>query len=300
MLDQAEALRNLVRDRLIIKGGSPRPSRTYTVAVTSGKGGVGKTSIAVNLSVLLARNGRRVRLVDADFGLANAEVLFGVRPRYTLQDVLSGDVDIRDAWLETPAGVRLLSSGSGLEEMANIGSSVGAALMDHVAASMGDDEVLLIDTGPGIDDSVVSLLTLADEVMMVTTPEPTAVADTYAAIKVLVSRVPSADITLIANCCASPAQATAVADGIESVCRRFLKRSFDRHDYLPSDAAVGWAIRTRKPLMLSSPQSHISPWLRRTSIRLEDRIRERLANRVAGDGRRVTESETRDAAAVGA
>jgi flagellar biosynthesis protein FlhG len=273
MLDQAEALRTLVRDRLICRSASPRRPRVYTIAVTSGKGGVGKTSISVNLALLLARGGRRVRIVDADFGLANAEVLLGVKPRYTLNDVLQGAVDVRDAWVEAPGGVSLLSSGSGLEEIANIDGSIGATLLDHVLGSVSDGEVVVVDTGPGIDDQVASLLALADEVMMVTTPEPTSVADTYAALKVLLSRSPAAEITLVANCCSSPAQASAVAAGIDSVCRRFLNAGFQRHEYLPLDAGVGWAVRMRKPLVLSSPRSAVVPWLRKTAIRLEERIR---------------------------
>lgn len=274
--DQAEMLRMLVRDRLACQVGGLHRPRICTIAVASGKGGVGKTSLAVNLSVLLARNGRGVRLVDADFGLANAEVLFGLRPEHTLDDVLRGRVDVRNAWTEAAAGVKLLSSGTGLEDMANLEPSIGAALLDHVLSSVPEDEVVLIDTGPGIDESVVSLLELADEVLMLTTPDPTAVADTYAAVKALLTRVPSAEITLVANCCASPAQAAAVAGAIDSVCGRFLGGSFSRHEYLPSDAAVGWAVRTRKPLAVSSPRSHIAPWLRKMAIRLEERIRMRM------------------------
>lgn len=281
MLDQAEALRTLVRDRLICRSASPRQPRVYTIAVTSGKGGVGKTSISVNLALLLARGGRRVRLVDADFGLANAEVLLGVKPRYTLNDVLQGAVDVRDAWVEAPGGVSLLSSGSGLEEIANIGGAIGATLLDHVLGSVSDDEVMVVDTGPGIDDQVASLLVVADEVMMVTTPEPTSVADTYAALKVLLSRSPDAEITLVVNCCSSPAQASAVAAGIDSVCRRFLNASFRRHEYLPADAGVGWAVRMRSPLVLSSPRSALVPWLRKIAIRLEERVRTHAPTRAS-------------------
>lgn len=273
MLDQAQALRTLVRDRLTSGGEIQRPIGTYTLAVTSGKGGVGKTSLAVNLALLLARSGRTVRLVDADFGLANAEVLMGVTPAFTLNDVMQKRVDASKAWTEAPGGVKLLSCGSGLEEMANIDSTAGAALLDQVMASASDGDVIVIDTGPGIDDTVVSVLGLADEVMIVTTPEPTSLSDTYAAIKILLSRSADANITLVANCCTSPAQASALAGGIDAVCKRFLDRGLKRHEYLPSDAAVGWAIRIRKPLVLSQPHSPAISWLRKIAIRLEERIR---------------------------
>ena len=102
MIDQAEALRTLVRDRVASSTREGRAPEVFTVAVTSGKGGVGKTTIAVNLALLLARKGRAVRMVDADFGLSNAEVLMGVTPRFNLEDVLHGRIDVRDAWLEAP------------------------------------------------------------------------------------------------------------------------------------------------------------------------------------------------------
>ena len=256
-------------------GPVPRPARVYTVAITSGKGGVGKTSLAVNLSLLLSRAGRRVRLVDAEFGLSNAEVLLGIGPKHTMDDVLRGGVDPRDAWMDAPGGIKLLSSGSGLEEMANIDGALGVKLIDHVLQTACDGEIVIIDTAPGIDNSVSSLLSFADEVMLVTTPEPTSITDTYAVMKVLISRVPDAEITLVANCCSGPSQATAVADGLESICNRFLGRSFQRYEYLPSDAAVGWAIRTQKPLALASSHSPIGPWMRKLAIKLDDRIRKR-------------------------
>ena len=283
MIDQAEALRTLVRDRVVCCGPIERPPKVFTVAVTSGKGGVGKTSLAVNLSLLLARVGRCVRLVDADFGLSNAEVLLGVAPCYTMDDVLRGKVDVRDAWANVAGGVKLLSSGSGLEEIANVDGSVGVTLIENVLLSANDGDVIVIDTAPGINESVISLLAAADEAMVITTPEPTAITDAYAAIKVLISRSPEADITLVANCCASPAQAAAVANSLDSICRRFLKRSFQRYEYLPSDAAVGRAVRSQRPLVTDPGRSAIEPWLRKMAIKLEDRIRSTYASRSADD-----------------
>lgn len=273
MLDQAEALRTLVRDRVICSGSIPNRSRAYVVAVTSGKGGVGKTSIAVNLALLLARTGRQVRLLDADFGLSNAEVLLGVAPGYTLSDVLYGNVDAKDAWVDAPGGIKLLSSGSGLEQMANLNGSDGAALIEHVVSSTSDSDVIVIDTAPGINSSVMSLLTYADEVMIVTSPEPTSITDSYAAMKVLISQSYECDITLIANSCSSPAQASAVAKGLDSICTKFLNRSFNRYEYVPADQAIGWAIRTQKPLVTSSSNSTSEPWLRKIAIKLDERVR---------------------------
>ena len=277
MLDQAEALRVLFRDRAGLCAGTSRVPDVYTVAVTSGKGGVGKTSIAVNLALLLARSGRQVRLVDADFGLSNAEVLLGVAPRYTLDDVARGDVDARSAWFDAPGNIKLLLSGSGIHEMADLDGMSGAELMGHVLHSASDGDVVIVDTAPGISASVVSLLTFADEVMVVTTPEPTSVTDTYTAIKVLTSFSPDAEITLVANSCVGPGQASGVAKGLEDICLRFLKRSFQRYEYIPYDSEVSRAIQSQSPLVVSSSRSAAASWLRRIAIKLDDRIRKRGA-----------------------
>ncbi len=275
MLDQADALRTLFQENAVRSAAVPRSSRAYTVAVTSGKGGVGKTSIAVNLAVLLSRLGRRVRLVDADFGLSNAEVLLGVRPKHNLEDVARGRIDACDAWADAPGGIKLLSSGSAIPSTADSDSVTGAELVSQVLDRVPDEEVVIVDTGPGISASVVALLALADEVMVVTTPEPTSIADTYAAIKVLTSFCPKTEVTLVANCCASPGQASNIARGLEQICLRFLKRSFERHEYLPYDRDVSRAIQLQKPLAVSSPRSATVTWLRRTAIKLEDRISKR-------------------------
>jgi len=278
VIDQADALRSLVRDRTVFARTQSRAPRTYTIAVTSGKGGVGKTSIAVNLAILLARAGRSVRLVDADFGLSNAEVLLGVTPPYTLEDVVRGRVDIADAWVTSVEGVKLLSSGSGLEAMANIDGTDTNEVMSAVIGSASDGDIVVVDTSPGIDDSVVSLLGLADEVLMVTTPEPTAITDTYAAIKVLMSTVPDPAITLIANCCSVPAQASAVADGLKSICMRFLNKSFERYEYVPYDPSVGRAIQRQRPLAVVSSHSPAASWLRRVAIKVSERARKHQAH----------------------
>lgn len=274
MIDQAEALRTLVRDRLLCCGPIPRRPKTYVLAVTSGKGGVGKTSVAVNLAVLLAKSGRQVRLIDADFGLSNAEVMLGVSPKYTLSDIARGYVDPRDAWVDAPCGVKLLSSGSGLEDIANIGGA-GVTIIDHVLQAACDGDIVIIDTAPGINETVMSLLAFANEVMVVTTPEPTAITDSYAAIKVLVSHSPNAEITLLANQCASPSQAAAVSKGLDEICRRFLNRSFQRYEYLPADPAVSQAIRSQKPVAVASTHSAVAPWLRKIAIKLDERIKNR-------------------------
>lgn len=283
MIDQAETLRSLVKDRIVYSRAQTRRPNVYTIAVTSGKGGVGKTSLAVNLAILLSGNGGRARLVDADFGLSNAEVLFGITPGHNLEDVVRGRIDVNDAWADCPGGVKLLSSGSGLEAMANMDGSTGMELMGSVLDSASDGDIVVIDTGPGIDESVVSLLSMVNEVLVVTTPEPTSITDTYAAIKVLTCADPCSEITLVSNCCSSPAQAGAVARGLDSICKRFLSRSFQRHEYVPYDSSVTQAILSQRPFAIHSSHAPAASWLRRLAIKLTERARkwEALQRQVA-------------------
>ncbi|MGI6296167.1 MAG: P-loop NTPase [Armatimonadota bacterium] len=272
MIDQADALRNLVRDRGV---SLPRRRRSdvYKVAITSGKGGVGKTSLATNLAITLAAMCGRAWLIDADFGLSNAEVLLGVKPKYTLEDVARGRIDPSAAWTDCGGGLRLISSGTGLDAMANLDGITGAELINWVLESVPEDGIVVIDTAPGIDDSVISLLSLADEVLVVTTPEPTSITDSYAAIKVLTQSQPDCQISLVSNCCSSPSQAGVVAKGLDGICKRFLARSFQRHEYVPSDAAVRHAILTRRPFATHAPNSPATVWLRRMAIKLTERRR---------------------------
>lgn len=273
MSDQADTLRQLVKQHILDHQASARPTGVYTIAVTSGKGGVGKTSIAVNLALLLGRGGMPVRLVDADFGLSNAEVLLNVAPSRNMDDVLRRSADARDAWTCIEPGVKLLSSGSGIEELANMSGPAGSSLMGTILASVDPGDLVIIDTAPGIQESVVSLLAFADEVLVVTTPEPTSIADSYAAIKVLTSHSPDARITLVANACESPSQAAAVAGGLDAICRKFLGRSLGRHEYLPYDRVLGRAALSRRPLAVEPGRSAIEPWLRKMALKISERAR---------------------------
>jgi flagellar biosynthesis protein FlhG len=273
MFDQAEALREIIRGRFQSVGNTNAARVPYVVAVTSGKGGVGKTSIAVNMALMLAKSGRRVAMLDADFGLANAEVLMGISPRYTLRDVMEGKVDLDGAWEESVSGIRLLSSGSGVVEMANLARHDANTVIEQVIRSASGSDILVVDTAPGIDESVTCILRAADEVMVVTTPEPTSITDCYAALKVLFANDLDAHTTLVVNNCPNPAQATLVAQNLDSICARFLSQSFQRHEYLPSDSAVGVAVRKQKPFALHAGHSPIATWLKKAAIKLDERAR---------------------------
>ncbi len=172
--DQATRLRQLMR--------ANRASAT-TLAITSGKGGVGKTNIAVNLSICLAARGRRVTLVDVDMGLANADLLQNLQPRYTLSHVISGVRSIEDICMDGPAGVRFVPGASGLESLANLSDFERLNLISQLQKLETSTDMIVLDCGAGISRNVTSFALAADQVLVITTPEPTAMTDAYATIK---------------------------------------------------------------------------------------------------------------------
>jgi flagellar biosynthesis protein FlhG len=159
-----------------------------SIAITSGKGGVGKTCITVNLARALARGGRRVLLIDADLGLANVDTLLGLHPRATLRQVVAGERALEDVLIDGPGGIKIVPAASGFEDMARLGGREICFLLAQFDALARDFDVALIDTGAGISPAVLCFALAADEKLIVTTPEPTALTDAYALLKVLATR----------------------------------------------------------------------------------------------------------------
>lgn len=266
--DQASALRRLV-DSLapaqaleVAPGaaGSPKPA-CRTVAIASGKGGVGKTTLAVNLSVALAAKGHRAALLDADLGLANADVMCGVTVRAHLGHVLAGQRTLADIVVEAPGGFRLIPGASGVSAFADLDQP----RLERLLLALGEVEraadVLLIDCGAGIGRGVMTFLAASDLALIVATPEPTSVADAYATLKSFISRVgPSgaARAGLFVNQARRAEEAHEVRQRINSVARRFLGVEPRWIGWAPSDRAPGDAIRARRPLLLADPKSRVA------------------------------------------
>jgi MinD-like ATPase involved in chromosome partitioning or flagellar assembly len=182
--DQATGLRALAARRRAFDPGRRLGETTRVVAVTSGKGGVGKTSVAVNLGVALARRGKRVIVLDCDLGTANVDVMLGLHPRYSLQHVLSRQRRLDEVAVTGPSGLRIIPGGSGLPELANLTDERREELLAIFAQLDGHADILLLDTGAGISANVLRFVVAAGEAIVVTTPEPPAVTDAYALIKV--------------------------------------------------------------------------------------------------------------------
>ena len=195
------------------------------VAVTGGKGGVGKTNVSVNLGVAMAGLGRRVTLLDADLGLANVDVLLGLKPQRTLKDVLDGECELREVLLEGPQGLRIVPAASGLQEMVKLGPQEHAGLISAFSEIAHQMDVLIIDTAAGISDEVVSFLCAAQEVILVVCNEPTSITDAYALIKVLNQRYGIDRVRVVANMVRSDEDGEAVFAKLVNVTDRFLDMS---------------------------------------------------------------------------
>lgn len=228
---------------------SRAPARLLTVAVTGGKGGIGKTNLVTNLAVVMARMGKKVLLLDGDFSLANVDLLLGLVPRYNLYDVVSGHRRIDEVVLTGEAGIRILPAASGVEEMAALDDYRREVLIRSLENLAADRDVLLIDTGSGIHRQNLRLAQMADEILVMTTPEPTAFSDAYATIKVLCNRRLARPPRLVVNMARSEAEALRVARRVARVAGQFLGFEPELYGVIPEDEAVPRAVKAQEPFV---------------------------------------------------
>ncbi len=234
-----------------------------TITVTSGKGGVGKTSLVANLAICLAQAGQRVIILDADLGLANIDVVFGIRPKYNLMDVISGEMNIDEVMIQGPNGIQIIAGGSGVAELAELEAEKARKLFDQLKFLEDKTDYLLIDTGAGISDGVISFCQAADQIIVITTTEPTAMADAYGIIKILSSRRPESHVSVMVNRVDSDEDGNEIYQRLAKVAKEFL--GFDIHSlgFIPQDRQMHLAVRQQTPLMLFSPMSPAASGLRR-------------------------------------
>ncbi len=238
-------------------------SRFVTLAVASGKGGVGKTNVAANLAVTLAHDGHRVAVLDADFGLGNVDVLLGLTPSLHLGHVLSGRCALEDVFIEGPAGIRVLPASSGLQELTTLSAAHWQTLARGLDRLSGALDFLVIDTAPGIADGVIAPVRGSDCALVVTSPEPTAIVDAYALIKVLATAAPSTPIGLLVNCARDAAEADVVFRQLDVAVRRFLGREIRSFGFIALDPAIRRAVSLQTPVVSGQPASSASRAFRR-------------------------------------
>jgi flagellar biosynthesis protein FlhG len=267
LIDQASRLRELMGKSAVVVDRDARPQNAATrvIAVTSGKGGVGKTTVAVNLALLLAERGHRVLVADADLGLANVDVMLGLNPARHLGRLLISECAAEEIAEEGPLGVMVISGGSGLRELAEADEYGRELLRDKLRAYYPRFDFVVIDTSPGIGDHVLGFLRDADEILLVTTPEPTSLRDTYAATKAIVSRVPGIEPSLVVNMAPSESAAADAVNALNTVTDKFLGRKYEDWFRIESDPIIGRAINDRQPAALSYPRSPSVVSLRRVA-----------------------------------
>lgn len=248
--------------------GLKRIKLARAIAVSSGKGGVGKSNLAVNLAVAMSGMGLKVCLLDGDLGLANADVLCNLSPRLTLEQVVSGKCRLIDAAMLAPGGFRLIPGASGVARMADLGPAARQVLLEQLAALERVADVILIDCGAGISSNVIGFAAAAHTVLVATTPEPTAITDGYGMIKSLFSQVPDSNITLVVNMACDEMEGQGVFNRISRVSRTFLNRSLEYGGTIPADAAVPLAVRQRIPFVLHAPDSLATRAVRRLAAKL--------------------------------
>ena len=240
-------------------GPTSNAGRAKVTAVTSGKGGVGKTFMAANLAAALSKRGERVLVLDADLGLANLDVVLNLHPKVTLHDVFTGKVDLNDAILPAPGGFSVLLAGSGLVEYSRLTPEVRDQLLGVIEKVAPRFDRIIVDTGAGISDVVLYAVSLADEVMIVATSEPTSLTDAYATIKVLAGQQQRRLIKLVVNQTSRLGEGRAIRSQLQQVVDRFVNvggetpLKLDLLGEVPLDPAVREAVQRRQLLIETMP-----------------------------------------------
>jgi len=256
--DQASRLRRMME----------RLRQARKIAVVSGKGGVGKSNVALNLSVLLSAAGNRVALVDADLGLANLDVLLNVEARFNLSHVLAGGRSLADVVVDLPCGVQFVPGASGIAQLANLSEFQRQQLLGDLAALEGQNDIIVVDCGAGIGRDTLHLAGSADHVLVVTAPEPTAITDAYAVVKALTRQAYQGKISLLVNLVADRQEARDAYQRISGVARQFLGAKVFDAGYVLTDPKVKEAVRRREPFVLAFPKSPASRCLAALANRL--------------------------------
>jgi flagellar biosynthesis protein FlhG len=224
-----------------------------SIAVTSGKGGVGKTNISANLAISLSKQRKRVVVFDADIGLANLDVVLGCKADGTLQDVVSGEKLLKEVMHPGPGGIRFIPGGSGVDTLFTLNEAQRDRFLGELAGLESDADFLIFDTGAGIDGNVMTFLTAADEVFIVVTPDPASLTDGYATAKALFKSKPEARVSLVINMVVSEGEARQVYGHLAAIAERFLSAKLLFAGYVRMDPGAVAFIRKRVPFTIGNP-----------------------------------------------
>ncbi|MDR0494362.1 MAG: MinD/ParA family protein [Treponema sp.] len=268
MEDQAEKLREIMRqkknsgalsEKRFQSSNGEGGRKTRVITVTSGKGGVGKTNLSVNMALAFARLGKKVVVMDADLGLANVNVMLNMIPKYNLYHVIKKQKTIQDILVETEYGISIVAGASGFSQIANMGEQERHDFISELE-SLSFADIIIIDTSAGVSSNVMDFIAAADDAIIITTPEPTAITDAYGIIKIIAMEYDTINIglKLVVNRARGAAEAKSVADRMINIAGQFLNLKVDYLGFIYDDPAVPSAVRQQKPFMIIDPKCKAS------------------------------------------
>ncbi|MCI9143033.1 MAG: MinD/ParA family protein [Lachnospiraceae bacterium] len=268
-MDQAEQLR-------ILKAGQQQPrSLARIITVTSGKGGVGKSNTSINLAIQFRKMGKRVIILDADFGLANIEIMFGAVPKHNLYDLIYQGKSITDIITWGPMEVGFISGGSGIAGMSNLSRGYLSCIIQNLAQLDSIADIIIVDTGAGISDAVLEFLVASGEVLLITTPEPTSITDSYSLLKALYRHnkfnAETTKVKLIANRVEKESEGQILYDKLNTVVERYLKVPIIYLGCVPEDSQLSRSVMQQVPVSLHNPNAKSALAYERLAAKLLDR-----------------------------
>lgn len=270
MADQAEKLRELVRQKQQI--AAQDDSKCKIITVTSGKGGVGKTNLSSNLAISFSMMGQRVLLMDADLGLSNVNIIMGIipPPKYNLSHVISGEKDLLEVITHDSCGVKVITGAVGVPKMANMGTKKRNEFIESFDSLLSLFDLIFIDTSAGLSENVLAFIDAADEVILVTTPEPTSITDAYGMIKAMSAKNGNVKVGLVVNRIQNIIEGKKVSDKIVNIAEQFLGLKIERLGYIMEDALVRKSVHEQSPFLITYPDSKAASCISHIRNKLAD------------------------------
>ncbi|GAB1432629.1 MinD/ParA family protein [Spirochaetota bacterium] len=267
MEDQAQKLREMMNAKALSKAAV---KKTRVITVASGKGGVGKSNLSVNLAIAYARSGKRVMVMDADLGLANVNIMLNIIPRYNLYHVIRKQKTMKDIILDTEYGIQILAGASGFSKIANLNEEERQSFISELYA-LSNVDIIIIDTSAGVSSNVLSFVAAADDAIIITTPEPTAITDAYGIIKIIATEVENLNIglKLVVNRVKNVTEGRKVAERIVNISSQFLNLKVEYLGCIYEDPIVSGSVLKQKPFMVMDPKSKASISIQHLMNRIE-------------------------------
>jgi len=269
MADQAEKLREIMRRRG--PGGEPAQKSSRIISVASGKGGVGKTNLSINLALACAKLGKKVVVLDADLGLANVNVVLGVIPRYNLYHLIRRQKTMKEILMDTSYGIQIVAGASGFAKIANLSEEERKGFIEELYELAAAD-VIIIDTSAGVSNNVLPFIAASDDVVIVTTPEPTAITDAYGIVKIIATEIDYLELglKLVVNRVKTVTEGRRVAERVINIAGQFLNLKIDYLGFVYADPLVQMAVIKQKPFLALDPKSKASICIDHIVRRLEN------------------------------